>query len=35
VIEIDADARDGLAVGELDEDAGDFPVADHDVVGPA
>ena len=35
VVDVDADAGDGVAVDELDEDAGDLAVVEHEVVGPA
>src|SRR5262249_13323259 len=35
LIDVDADTGDGLAFLELDEDAGDLAVSDHDIVRPA
>ena len=35
VIDVDADAGDGLAVDELHQNAGDLAVVEHEVVGPA
>src|ERR1035438_3590465 len=35
VIHVDANAGDGLNAGQLHQNAGDFPVGNHHVVGPA
>ncbi len=35
VIDVDADAGDGVAVDQLHQDAGDLAVVEHEVVGPA
>src|ERR1019366_3649879 len=35
VIDVDADAGDGLSIDQLNQDAGGLPVVQHQVVGPA
>src|SRR5262249_44185264 len=35
LVDVDADAADGVLIDELNQNAGDFAVMEHEVVGPA